>query len=788
MKNPGFTTVAVVTLALGIGANTAIFSVVNAALLTPVPIPQSDRVVMVWTENAERGWHHVPDSIPDVKDWQQSGVFSSLGAVTDDGFNLRVGERTDRIDGYKVTSGLLEALQARPHLGRIFNAGDMLPGHNQVAVLDYDLWTSRFSSDPSIVGKTIVLDGTPHAVIGVLPKNFIRLETGQIYTPLELSSKQASDRGTRFVVGIGRLRPDLTLEAAQQRMTDLSQRLAKQYPNEDAGNRAVLQPIEQAFVEDVQSLLLVVFAAVGFVLLIACANIANLLMARSTGRGKEMAIRSALGASRWDLARQFLTESVLLALLGGVVGILPAVWGIDFLGSFKQVELPNLSLVGLNRSVLLFNLLLSLATGLLFGLAPAWQARNADLNDILKATGTSRGTASQPRARSLLVISEVALTLMLLVGAGLVVGSLVRMRSADPGFNPQGVLSMQIALSDKQYAAPEEQAAFFEKILQRVRALPGVESAAASDALPGGDDVHGSGLFFPDRPEPRQNDVPIVLVTSVTGDYFKTLEIPLRDGRYLEESDGKNAPLVAVVDAWTAKRYWPNQKAVGRLIKLGRKEPARQIVGVVGDIEPGAWVKLVKGQVGQVYLPLNQNPKAEASLVVRTRGEPMAFASAVRQVVHDVDMDQPVFHVQTLDTARVATRAPQRLAALLLGAFSAVALLLATVGIYGVVSYSVGQRTREIGIRMALGAEQRDVLRLVVGQGFVLAALGVIVGMLGAFGLTRFLSSLLYGVRPTDPATFAGTSVVLCGAALLASYLPARRATNVDPMVALRYE
>jgi putative ABC transport system permease protein len=300
--------------------------------------------------------------------------------------------------------------------------------------------------------------------------------------------------------------------------------------------------------------------------------------------------------------------------------------------------------------------------------------------------------------------------------------------------------------------------------------------------------VHGSGVFFPDRPEPRQNDVPIVLVTSVTGDYFKTLQIPLRDGRYLEESDGKNAPLVAVVDAWTAKRYWPNQDAVGRLIKLGRKEPARQIVGVVGDIEPGAWVKLVKGQVGQVYLPLNQSPKPEASLVVRTRGEPMAFASAVRQVVHDVDMDQPVFHVQTLDTARVATRAPQRLAALLLGAFSGVALLLATVGIYGVVSYSVGQRTREIGIRMALGAEQRDVLRLVVGQGFVLAALGVIIGLLGAFGLTRFLSSLLYGVRPTDPVTFAGTSVILCGAALLASYLPARRATKVDPMVALRYE
>jgi putative ABC transport system permease protein len=790
MKNPGFTTVAVVTLALGIGANTAIFSVVNAALLTPVPIPRPDRVVMVWTENAKRGWHHVPASIPDLKDWQQSGVFSSVGALTEGGFNLRVGERTDRIDGYRVTNGVLEVLQAQPHLGRIFSAGDMLPGHNQVAVLGYELWTSRFAGDPSIVGKTIVLDGTPHVVIGVLPRDFIRLgtEQEQIYAPLELSTQQAADRGSRFVVAIGRLRPDVTREAAQQRLTDLSERLAKQYPNEDAGNRAVLQPIEQAFVEDVQSLLLVVFAAVGFVLLIACANVANLLLARGTGRGKEMAIRSALGASRRDLVRQFLTESVLLALIGGVVGILPAVWGIDFLSSFKQLDLPNASLVGLNRNVLFFNLFLSLGTGLLFGLAPAWQARNADLNDILKATGTSRGTASRPRARNLLVISEVALTLMLLVGAGLMVGSLVRRRSADSGFNPRGVLSMKIALSDKQYAAPEKQAAFFEKVLQRVRALPGVESASASDAIPGGDDVHGSGLFFPDRPEPRPNDVPVVLVTSVSDDYFKVLQVSLYRGRYLEENDSKSAPLVAMVDSWTARRYWPNQDAVGRLIKLGRNKPALEIVGVVGDVEPGAWVKLAKGEVGQVYVPLDQNPKPEASLVVRARGDPMTLASGVRQVVHDLDVDQPVFHVQTFDTALAANRAPQHLAALLLGAFSAVALLLATTGIYGVVSYSVEQRTREIGIRVALGAEQRDVLRLVVGQGFVLAAVGLIIGLLGAFGLTRFLSSLLYGVRPTDPATFAGTSVILGGAALLASYLPARRATRVDPVVALRYE
>ena len=787
-KSPGFSAVALLTLALGIGANTAIFSVIHAALLTPVPVPDPDRVVFAWSENPQRGWHQFPTCVPDYEDWKASGVFAQLAAFDDGGFNLREGAAAERVEGVFATQELLEALEAHPRLGRIFGAEDMRPGHDQVVVLGYGLWSAHFARDPAIVGKTIVLDGTPRTVIGVLPQTFPKFGEEEIYAPLVFTAAQAADRGSRSFSVLGRLRPGISLVGAQQRISDVALRLARQYPKEDAGVSVRLQPLEEAYVEDAHDLLLILFGAVGFVLLIACANIANLLLARGSGRWREMAIRSALGATRWALSRQLLTESVLLAVVGGAIGILPALWGIDYIGSLQKLDLPNADLVTLNPAVLAFSLLLSLLTGILFGLAPAWQVWKTNLNDTLKTAATAQGSRSRQRLRALLVVGEIAFTLVLLVGAGLMLRSFVKMRSADPGFNPHGALGMNVALSDKQYGNPQKQAAFFAEALRRIGALPGVRYAAVSDSMPTGDSFHGRGLLFPGQPEPPLDDTPVVLTSSVTPDYFRAMQIPLVRGRYFNEKDSKDAAAVVIVDSWAAQRYWPHQDAVGKLIKLGRKDPPRQIVGVVGDVEQSIIVKLVKGRLGQAYMPFAQDPKAGVSLVVRTAGDPTALAPAIRKTVSNLDPDQALYEVQTLDVAREASTRSQRLTTLLLAVFALVALLLATIGIYGVVSYNAGQRTREIGIRMALGAQPRDVLRLVVGQGTTLTLVGVAIGLLGAFGITRFLSGLLYSVKPTDPVTFALVSALLAGVAMLASYVPARRAVKIDPMKALRYE
>jgi len=788
LKNsPGFTAVAVLTLALGIGANTAIFSVVRAALLAGIAIPQPDRVVMVWTESPSRNFHHLPSSAPDYMDWKASGVFEELGAFREDGFNLRIGERTERVMGLVVTSEMFPAAGIKPWLGRVFREEDAQPGHDRVIILGFDLWRSSFTSDPAIVGKSVVVDGEPRIIIGVLPKNCPKLsQEDKLYAPLAFTAAQG--RGDRSLGVLGRLRTGISLAAAQQRMTELSARLSREYP-QDAGATVLLEPVEEAFVEDIRTLVLVLAAAVGFVLLIACANIANLLLARGTGREKELAIRAALGAGRWTLARQLLTESAVLALAGGGLGILLAAWGVDFIASFKLQDLPNAELVTLDGPVLAFNLALSLATGLVFGLAPAWQAWKTDVNDTLKAAGRANSSGIHQRIRGAFVVSEIALTLVLLAGAGLMIESFVRLRAANPGYNPHGLLTMRIALSERQYSTPEKQAAFIDDALRRIRALPGVTSAAAADDLPAGtDNIHGAGLRRADRPEPKLSDVPIVLVNSVTPDYFRTMQVPLVRGRYFADADRKQAPLVAIVDAWTARRYWPEADAVGKFLRLGGTQPPREIVGVVGQVEQRVVVKLVKGQVGQVYLPAAQEPKPAVSFAVRTANEPGALAPAILKMFHEIDIDQPVFDVRDMDAARAASIGPQRLATAVLGGFSLVALGLAMMGIYGVVAYSAGRRMREIGIRVALGANRPDVLKLLLGQGMLLTLTGVALGLAGALALTHLMSSLLYGVRATDPVTFASVCLLMGGAATLASYIPARRATNVDPVVALRQE
>jgi putative ABC transport system permease protein len=783
-KNLGFTAVVVLTLALGIGANTAMYSVIQAAL-TPLAIPEADRVVVVWTENAKRDWHQFPASAPDYIDWKASGVFSSLGAMADAGFNLRLGDHTDRVNGLRVTSEFFTALAVPPRIGRVFQAEDLLPGHSQVAILTDALWHSRFNADPSVIGSSIVLDGRPHTVIGVLPKTFPTVGHEEMYAPFLFTADMAASRGSRSFQVVGRLREGVTLAAAQQRMSELERRLGTQY-TDDTGDSVALQPMEDALGQDGRQLMVILFGAVGFVLLIACANIANLLLARGTSRRKEMALRVALGVGRWRLCRQLLTESLLLALLGGAVAIGPSLGAIRFITSFHLDELRNADLIALNPRVLVFNLALSFATGILFGLAPAWQAWKIDVSGAVKDASRSNTSGGNQRLRGLFVIGEVALTLILLVGAGLMLRSFEQQRSALPGYESHNVLTVRVALSEQQYAVPEKQIAFYERVTRAAQSLPGVVSASAVDELPASDNLHGTALRFPDRPDPRTEDLKLVLRNSVASGYFATMHIPLVRGRYLDETDTATSAPVAVIDEWTAKQNWPSQDVVGRSLKLGKNLPPRRIVGVVGNVDQGILVKLLKGQVGQVYLPLTQGPVPAMTLVLRTKVDPVALIPTMRKLVRGVDIDQPIFQVRTLDDMRSAGQASQRLVTSLLSSFAGVALLLAAIGIYGVIAFSVGQRTREFGIRMSLGARRLDVMNLVVGKGLLLAGAGIAVGLAGAYALTRLLSSLLYGVNPTDRVTFAAVTTLLAAVAIAASFMPAWRATRVDPVIALR--
>jgi putative ABC transport system permease protein len=785
-KNPGFTTVVVLTLALGIGANTAIFSVIHAAL-TPYAIPHPERVVLVWTDNAHRGWHGIPASGPDFQDWRASGVFSSLTAVTDDGSNLRLPNKTERIERLSVTGDFFQTLASPPEIGRYFTADEMRTGGPRAVVLTDQLWRSLFAADRSAIGKTVVLDGVPHTVIGVTPKNFPNLQREQVYTAMDFEPPMATSRGMRSLMVAGRLRDGLTLEAAERRMSELSARLARSYPDDD-GMMARLQPIEQAAVEDAATLLEVLFAAVGFVLLIACANIANLVLARGAGRIREMTVRAALGAGRWRLVRQLVTENLLLALLGSVVALVPAMAAIRLVKSFEIELLPHPELISLNWSVLAFNFALAIGTGLLFGLVPAWQSLRVNMSDTLKVGSRGSTAGTHRRLRGALVVAQVALALVLLAGAGLMLESFMKMRSVDPGYDPRQLLTMKIALSESQYPDAAKQAAFYDQVLERGRALPGVMRIAAVDELPLSDNIHGTGLFRADRPEPRSADVPIVLSDPATPDYFDAMRIPLRQGRWFTEADRQGAPPVALIDDYSAHRYWPNENPIGKALRLGRHEPVRKIVGVVGNVETPPMVTLLAGRLGQVYVPFEQSPKSAMTLVIRYRGDSAPAIAAMRDTVRAIDVDQPVFQVRTMEEVRGVGQLPQKLVTWLLSAFALVALVLAGIGLYGVMAYSVGQRTREFGIRMSLGAQPRDVWGGVLRQGAVLAAIGLAIGLLGAFALTRLMGNLLFKIGATDPLTFAAVTLTLAAVTMFAAWLPARKATRVDPVTALRDE
>ena len=789
-KKPAFTLVAVLTLALGIGANTAIFSIVNASLLTPIAIPQPERVVLVWTELAQ-GSKQLPASIPDFLDWKTSGAFETLSGYSSDGFNLLIDKRPERLQGLSVTGDFFKTIQARAALGRLFRADDMQPGHNHVAVLASDLWYSQFGQDPHVIGKSVFVNSAPYTIIGVLPRGVPKLASEELYVPLVFEPPLSTDRGLRAMVALGRLSPDVSFAGAQNRMLTLAMRLGRDYPNEDGGARIRLEPIEQVYIEDINALIWVLFGAVGFVLLVACANIANLLLVRGTARRKEIAIRAAMGAGRFRLFRQLITESVVLSILGGLVGMIPAFFGLRVLVKFRPDALPNANLIGLNPSVLLFTLGIAVFTGLLFGAIPALQAWKANVNSPLRER--SQASGRELRFGNFFVVAEVALTVVLVAGAALMLRSFMALRSSYPGYEDRNVLTMRLSLSGKQYESAQKQILFYRELIRRLNELPGVRRAAATDSLPTSDDVYGGTLHFADRPEPKKSDAAVVVVNSVTPEFFDAMHIPVLGGRAFSDRDGPGDPLTVIIDAGTAKRYWPNRDPIGQSIRLRLGTPLRKIVGICGMIERSIASK-VKARIGEAYVPLAQAPNPmnlpnpEMSLVISGETNARSLIGPVRRVIASLAPDQPVFQVQTMEEARAAGRVASRFGTWLLGSFAVLSLLLAGVGIYGVVSYSVEQRTREIGVRMAVGATPGNIVASSLGKGLRLTTTGLVIGLIGAFFLTRTMGSLLHGVSAIDPVSFLLSAFLLVAAGLLATYVPARRASKVDPMVALRHE
>jgi putative ABC transport system permease protein len=793
-KNPGFTLVAVVALALGIGANSAIFSVVNSLLLRPLPFEQPDRLVQVWESSAKLGRNEIPASFPNFADWRdQNHVFEQTVAYSDWSFNLTGAAEPERIRGAIVSPAFFSTLGIKPILGRTLLPDEDQPGKDLSVVISRKLWQRRFNSDPNVVGKTIDLNGKNFAVVGVaagaadLPG---LSDDTELWAPVSQGFGFTNRRG-HYLNVIARLKPGVGLDQARAEMSRIAAALSRQYPEANADRGVRLVPLQEQVVGDVRLALLVLLGAVVFVLLIASTNVANMLLARAASRRKEIAIRTALGAGRWRLVRQLLTESLLLSLVGGTLGLLLALWGVDLLVAFGPSDLPRVKEVAVDGRVLAFTFAVSVLTGLVFGLMPALQSSRPELNETLKEGGRSAtGGAARRRVRSSLVVAEVALSLVLLIGAGLLLKSFFRLRAVNPGFNPHGVLTMQIDLSGPNYQKGSQLTAFRDQLLERVEALPGVEAAATASAVPVAPDANFWRLSFAiegQTPDPANRL--IAYYNGISPDYFRVMQIPLLRGRAFDEHDMRNAPGVVIVNETLARTYFPGSDPIGRRITLNDENPKEEdwatIVGVVKDTKPR---ELSGEPVAEMYMPYAQQPEPNMALMIRTAGRPDAVAAAVRREVLAIDHDQPVYGVRTLPAVMSEAVATPRFRTYLLGVFAALALVLAVVGIYGVMSYAVTQRTHEFGIRMALGARGKDVLKLVVGHGMALALAGVLIGLAASFALTRVMAGLLYGVTPTDPLTFASLSLLLVAVALLACLVPARRAAKVDPVVALRYE
>jgi putative ABC transport system permease protein len=806
LKQPAFTAIAIVTLALGIGANTAIFSVVNAVLLKPLPYEDPDRLVVLFETISGRT---IPVSYLNFADWRdQSKVFQSVSAVrSQESFNLTGVGEAERLQGRLVSASFFSTLATIPIRGRDFLAEEDRPGAVPAVILSYRLWQRSFGADEGIIGRQLTLNNQSFTVVGIAPASFQFGSEADISVPIGLSAERFKLRGRDPGVSVvARLKNSITPEQAQAELNTIAARLEQQYPDTDGGRRVRIESLLHNVTGDVRATLLILLSAVGFVLLIACANVANLLLARSAARQKEIAIRTALGASRLRVIRQLLTESVLLALAGGAVGLLLAIWGTDLIISYLPEGIPRIREVGVDALVLGFTLAASLLTGIVFGLAPALQSSNPNLSETLKE-GERSSSGRRQRVRGILVVSEVAMTLVLLVGAGLLVKSFWQLQNVDPGFNPRNLLTMQISVSA---GANEGQrvANFFEELQQRVGGLPGVGSVSVSNGLPfQGANQPPFVIEGRPRPEPGKNagspsgqpawgaGEPGGILYIASPGYFQTMEISLLSGRSFTSQDTRDSPPVAIIDEAFARQYFQNEDPIGKRLLLAVPGSAsHEIVGVARHVEHFN----LEGQApvqSEVYFNFNQIPLQtlpqfvrRINLLVRSSSDPLSLAAPVRGEIFTLNKDQSVFNVRTMGQMLSQSVAARRFSMVLLSVFAALALALAAIGIYGVMSYAVAQRTREIGIRMALGAETGDVLKLVAREGLKLAAIGMAIGLAGAFALTRLMITLLFGVAPTDALTYTVVSLALISVSLLACYVPARRATKVDPLVALRYE
>jgi putative ABC transport system permease protein len=791
LKKPGFTIVAVLTLALGIGANTAIFSAVDALLLRPLPYHEPERLVMLSHKGRQARRNTI--SYPNFSDWRErSQSFEEMASVRSESFNLTGVDRPVQLRGRMVNWNFFHLLGVQPQLGRAFASEDDRYGAARTAIVSHRMWQEKFGGDRSVIGKKLLLDGEPYEVIGVLPQGFEYFRSDDVYVPIGPFLKPQSgmmDRGTSMggMLALGRLRPGVALAQANREMAELAAQLEREYPAVNSGKSAQAEPLQDVMSETVRQSLWVLLGAVGFILLIACVNVANLLLVRAADRQKEIALRLALGAGRGRIIRQLLSESLLMALLGGGFGVLAGRWMLDGLLALAPGNIPQLGRVSLNSGVLLFALGVSVLTSLLCGLLPALHASRTDLQTALKEGGRSTGGAGRELTRKTLLVVEVSLALVLLAGAGLLVRSMMRVLAVEPGFNPDNLLTMRVMLPNDAYPVPRR-LTFYDETLARLGALPGVRGAALTLSLPIDGSFWDSAFIAADKPLPPRAELPDAAMMPVTPNYFEVMGIRLLKGRAFNAADTADSPHVTVINESLAARIWPGEDPIGKRLRHGLPEyqsPWREVVGVVADVKLNG---VERNTPMQAYFPFAQEAWSNFSIVVRTAGDPLQLAGGVERAIHTVDKDLPVTSIRSMDQLLGSSTAQRRLTLVLLLSFALLALLLAAVGIYGVISYSVRQRTHEIGVRMALGAQVGDVLTLILAQGLKLTLLGVAIGLLAAFALTRWMETLLFGVRPTDPLTYAVIATVLTTVAVLSCWLPARRATKVDPMVALRYE
>jgi putative ABC transport system permease protein len=798
-KNPAFTAIAILTLALGIGANSAIFSVVNAELLRPLPFRDPDQLVRVASANAKIHTVSGAVSYPDFADWHsQNHVFQDMAAYVDSSFALTGIEQPAHLQAASVTAGMFNLLGVSPELGRGFQPEDDEP-HHHVVILSHPLWKERFGGDPQIIGRVITLDNSAYTVVGVMPASFqylLQRETPALwssFSPLRESTTDSpamsDQRDAHFVRVIARMKAGVTVAAAQAHLDVITASLAKQYPDSNKYFSARVVSEQEELTHSIRPALFMMLVAVGFVLLIACVNVANLLLARATSRTREIAIRSALGAGRQRVVRQLLTESFLLALIAGALGLLLAMWGSAALVRFSPASLPRIAEIRMDGWVLAFTMGLSLATGMLFGLAPAVQVSHANIVDALKE-GALSSTAGRGRhaLRSSLVVVEMALALVLLVGSGLLIRSLLHLQSVNPGFDAHNIMTSNVDLPDAKYTDAKK-AQYFKDLMPRLQALPGVQSAAGIYPLPmGGDEIRTS--FQIDGHPVAKSEEPHTSLRDITPEYFATMRIPILQGRDFGAQDEAASPQVIIINEALARQAFPGENPIGKHIKpelaQGADEPQmREIVGVVGNVK---FHDLSDEWAPESYIPHAQVSFGSLTLVVRTAQDARSLAKPIAETVRALDRDLPTYAPETVEEYLNGTIAQPRFNTYLLGIFAALAMLLTAVGLYGVISYSVAQRTHELGIRIALGGQPRDVLSLIVGQGLRLAALGVGLGLIAAFALTHFLSSMLFGVSAVDPVSYISVVGLLLAVVLVASYVPARRAMRVDPIVALRYE